>query len=290
MPPILAWSMTSVRRLHVAGAAGCGGSRRRPGRHRPQDGRDLAGVTVGGVFAAAVNGHHGGLPAGADLKNELGAADTDVQAGWAAAIEEAAAFVPEVTPAAPPSLPAWLDGKDSGDPLVTDLLIRLVFSALVDADFLDTKAHFRRAARPAGYRRPGRPVRPAARRLPGRRCPVPADGLRQEVYSQAVAAAAGPAGMYRLPAPTGSGKTLAAGGFALHHARAHQLRQVVVAVPFISITEQNADIYRRLLDRSEEPPVVLEHHSGVDPTTGPETGRPAGGAGSPRRTGTRRSW
>ena len=92
----------------------------------------------------------------------------------------------------------------------------------------------------------------------------PADGLRQEVYSQAVAAAAGPAGMYRLPAPTGSGKTLAAGGFALHHARAHQLRQVVVAVPFISITEQNADIYRRLLDRSEEPPVVLEHHSGVD--------------------------
>ena len=70
--------------------------------------------------------------------------------------------------------------------------------------------------------------------------------------------------MYRLPAPTGSGKTLAAGGFALHHARAHQLRQVVVAVPFISITEQNADIYRRPLDRSGEPPVVLEHHSGVD--------------------------
>ncbi len=70
--------------------------------------------------------------------------------------------------------------------------------------------------------------------------------------------------MYRLPAPTGSGKTLAAGGFALHHARAHQLRQVVVAVPFISITEQNADIYRRLLDRSGEPPVVLEHHSGVE--------------------------
>ena len=96
--------------------------------------------------------------------------------------------------------------------------------------------------------------------------------------------------MYRLPAPTGSGKTLAAGGFALHHARAHRLGQVVVAVPFISITEQNADIYRRLLDRSGEPPVVLEHHSGVELDGRAGDGRPAGGAGSPRRTGTRRSW
>jgi hypothetical protein len=42
------------------------------------------------------------------------------------------------------------------------------------------------------------------------------------------------------------------------------LRRVVVAVPFISITEQNADVYRQLLDQSGEPPVVLEHHSGVD--------------------------
>lgn len=39
---------------------------------------------------------------------------------------------------------------------------------------------------------------------------------------------------------------------------------MVVAVPFISITEQNADVYRQLLDQSEERPVVLEHHSGVD--------------------------
>ena len=79
-----------------------------------------------------------------------------------------------------------------------------------------------------------------------------------------MAAAAGPGGMYRLPAPTGSGKTLAAGAFALHHARIHRLRQVVVAVPFISITEQNAQVYQRLLDQPGEDPVVLEHHSGAD--------------------------
>ena len=107
MPPILAWSMTSVRRTACGrsgwlrwkpSAAGSASTTRWRGTW-------LASRPVG-VFAAAVSGHHGGLPAGADLKNELGAADTDVQAGWAAAIEEAAAFVPEVTPAAPPSLPA----------------------------------------------------------------------------------------------------------------------------------------------------------------------------------------
>jgi CRISPR-associated endonuclease/helicase Cas3 len=192
-----------------------------------------------------------------------------VQAGWAAAIEQAAAFVPEVTPAAPASLPAWLDGKDSGDPLVTDLLIRLVFSALVDTDFLDTEAHFRRAARPRGQLAAGdladRYDRQRAAFLAGA-ARSPADGLWQEVYPQAVAAAAGPVGMYRLPAPTGSGKTLAAGGFALHHARVHQLRQVVVVVPFISITEQNADI---------------------PPAARPERGA-AGGARAPQRSGPRR--
>ena len=69
--------------------------------------------------------------------------------------------------------------------------------------------------------------------------------------------------MYRLAAPTGSGKTITAGGFAIRHARAHGLRRVIVTVPFISITEQNAAQYQRLLDEPGSP-VVLEHHSGTD--------------------------
>jgi CRISPR-associated endonuclease/helicase Cas3 len=71
--------------------------------------------------------------------------------------------------------------------------------------------------------------------------------------------------MYVLHVPTGGAKTLAAGGFAVHHAAAHGLQRVVVAVPFMSITEQNAMVYRDLLDPVEGGggPVVLEHHSSV---------------------------
>src|SRR6478736_5196142 len=62
-------------------------------------------------------------------------------------------------------------------------------------------------------------------------------------------------------------KTIAAGGFALRHAARHEMRRVVFAVPFISITQQNAAVYRSLLDPLEEDadsePVVLEHHSSV---------------------------
>jgi CRISPR-associated endonuclease/helicase Cas3 len=226
----------------------------------------LASRTAG-MFAAAVDGHHGGLPAVAALKNQLNGADAGVRAGWEEAIERAAAVVPAIRHGPPLAWPAWLDAAHSRDPLVTDLLMRMVFSALVDADFLDTEAHFRGRERPnsrmaaadlAGRYEQGRMALLAELR------PSPTDGWREEVYAQAVAAAAGPGGMYRLPAPTGSGKTLAAGAFALHHARIHRLRHVVVAVPFISITEQNAEVYGRLLDRPGEGPVVLEHHSAAD--------------------------
>jgi CRISPR-associated endonuclease/helicase Cas3 len=94
----------------------------------------------------------------------------------------------------------------------------------------------------------------------------PVDRWRDEVYAASVDAAIGPTGLYRLPAPTGTGKTLAAAGFALQHAARHGKARVIVAVPFITITEQNAKQYRRLLDAEDESGVrvVLEHHSSVD--------------------------
>lgn len=221
-----------------------------------------------GAFALAVQGHHGSLPGRAELKRLLPEAYRQESARFDEAVERVAALIPEVRPSQPVAFPAWYGEGDAVE-LVTDLLVRLVASALFDADFLDTERHFageevvRSFASTSPEELFDRYERGRVAYLAERdRSPI--DGIREDLYAHAVAAADGPGGIYRMPAPTGSGKTIAAGGFALAHARRRGLRRVVVAVPFISITEQNAGVYRRLLAHSEDHPLVLEHHSSVD--------------------------
>jgi CRISPR-associated endonuclease/helicase Cas3 len=174
--------------------------------------------------------------------------------------------VPELFDGTPVPLPTGFDQSAA-----REFLVRFLFSCLVDADALDTQAH--------RFGLPGPRHAPAAdfselmarfgrRRaeLLGRRGRFPADRWRDMVYKSCLAAAGGLGGLYRLAAPTGSGKTLATAAFALRHAAAYGKARVIVAVPFITITEQNAGVYRRLLDPGEPggQPVVLEHHSHVD--------------------------
>lgn len=236
-------------------------------------GADLVSRYVAKPFAAVVEGHHGGLPNPQALATALakvsGGGRDAAQAREA--VEAVAKVVPETLRDQRIPLPLWLSrlGADRLR-LGVDLLVRMLFSCLVDADFLDTEAHF--AATPV---RVAAPVDVAAlvERFEERRSAFlrdrkasPVADLRERVYQEAVAASAGKPGMYVLHVPTGGAKTLAAGGFALHHAAKHGLKRVVVAVPFTSITEQNAAVYRDLLDPPEESgqvPVVLEHHSSV---------------------------
>ncbi len=225
-------------------------------------------------FGAVVHGHHGGLPNMSRLRDELTRMRKDPReaSAVAEAIRRVEQVVPEIHPSPPPALPPWLEEcpvPERG--LRLDLLMRMVFSCVVDADYLDTNAHFN-GEKPQ--------VRPTAdmgallaryerrrERLLAEREPSPVDAIRQDVYERACAAAAGAPGMYVLHVPTGGAKTIASGGFALRHAAQHGLGRVITAVPYISITQQNADVYRELLDPSPgtgEAPVVLEHHSSVD--------------------------
>lgn len=226
-------------------------------------------------FGSVVFGHHGGLPDLERLRAEVKKAQSGdpVAVQVAEAVRRVERVVPEIHPDPRPVPPSWLtDLPPAAGKLGLDLLLRMLFSCVVDADFLDTQAHFAgdgsaRVREPADM---GALVeRYEARRVgkfSGRERSVVGE-VRQRVYEQACAAAENQPGMYVLHVPTGGAKTMAAGGFALRHAAAHGMRRVVVAVPFISVTEQNASVYRELLDpepSTGEEPVVLEHHSAVD--------------------------
>lgn len=209
--------------------------------------------------AAAICGHHGGIP---NVTRETipTHADEELQRCLVEEVPEAAALLDGEV-----QLPEqWVKlGKD--DPGIIEVGTRLLHSALVDADFLDTSAHFNavpvQRPVPADFRALAGQFETRRAALLAERAPSPVDAARAEVYEACEAAAELPQGVFRLPAPTGAGKTLAAAGFALHHAVANRLRRVVVAVPFLTITEQNAAVYRNLLGDD----VVLEHHSAVEP-------------------------
>ena len=231
-----------------------------------------------GRFALGIFGHHGGLPDWEPFKSRFRTLLREFHDD----IVSAEAALPSLLPELPRDLSSAIP-EPWRDPLVAEMAMRLCFSALVDADVLDTQAHHQQLTAPRV--RPdadfaelfARFERRRAAMLAGRP-PSPVDGLREQVYADCLSAAERKPGIFRLPAPTGIGKTLASAGFALRHAALHGQRRVIVAVPFLTITEQNAAVYRELLDEPGSEPVVLEHHSQVDfddSTTGGRWGKQA---------------
>ena len=133
--------------------------------------------------------------------------------------------------------------------------VRMLFSCLVDADFLDTEAHFGgtlqgKAPRAAGPRLDCDDALESLERFMSTsiRNKSAADHgvaeVRAALWKEVTRAADSPPSIFSLTAPTGSGKTLAMLQFALVHAKRNALNRVILAVPFLSIIEQTARIYR----------------------------------------------
>ena len=216
-------------------------------------------VTLGQAFAAfSVAGHHGGLPDGGSPGDN---ADQPTLYGRLnrarkGLLKPYAAWKQEITlPRA--AMPSYQNFTQADAMFFT----RMLYSCLVDADFLCTEAFMsgkqRDSAAPGMAELEARLDQytsgwyPPKGALNALRCSI----LRQ---CRQMGAQKAP-GLFTLTVPTGGGKTVSSLSFALSHAKANGLRRIIYVIPYTSIIEQNAQVFRDIL--GEE--AVLEHHSSV---------------------------
>lgn len=233
--------------------------------------------TLSKLLAYAIAGHHAGLPDGgreddACLHASLEALSPPSAWGaWCEEISHPALAAGRLT------IPRILEEVQRGTSkhhlaFAVQMLGRMVFSCLVDADFLCTE-RFMRPERVA-ERAPGSDLDTLVRTLDRHLAGLPADGevnrQRAEILGWCRDAAARPPGVFTLTVPTGGGKTLSSLAFALDHARAHGLDRVIHVIPYTSIIEQTAAVFRGALAPHAE--AVVEHHSTADPDASVEPG------------------
>lgn len=225
-----------------------------------QESRKLYGIFQSRILQYIITGHHGGLlnygtkeigleerllrpflPDYSEYRNEISAPDLSK-------------VRPSLTP---------INNKMG---FAISFYTRMLFSCLVDADFLDTE----------------RFLSPDKSSLRGQYEPFdelflkfdnymkaklstseenPINSYRREIYEQCIEKAELPPQMFSLTVPTGGGKTLSSMAFALNHLRQYNLNRILYVIPYTSIIEQNADIFREIFGNKN----VLEHHSNYDP-------------------------
>lgn len=219
------------------------------------------GPLYGHIVAYLIAGHHAGLPDWSGGKGSLSyrLADPESQNEYQGSFDSAGP--PTLLQSNKLALPKYIDSEEK-----FSLWVRMLFSSLVDADFLDTEQFMDsvKASQRGGWAS----LRELQKRFDAKMAALTADtsstpmaAIRHDVQQQCIAAAHKPPGIFSLTVPTGGGKTLSSLAFALKHAQAFNKRRIIYAIPFTSIIEQNAEVFRAFLGKDD---AVLEHHSNLD--------------------------
>lgn len=213
------------------------------------------------MLSYCIAGHHTGLPNYGD-SSDVDGDGTLLSRMEKKKLEDFSAYKTEFDPAnlvMPAHLKIRQDKKYPGFSFA--FFTRMVYSALVDADFQDTEEYIN-GKKPRGehasietlcetlnkhlqqYDNPENEI----------------NKKRTETLRACVEKAAEKQGFYTLTVPTGGGKTLASMAFALNHAVKHELKRIIYVIPFTSIIEQNAAVFKESLGAEN----ILEHHSNFD--------------------------
>jgi CRISPR-associated endonuclease/helicase Cas3 len=245
------------------------------------------------ILAYAIAGHHAGLPdwhpddAGGDLCGRV------YEAGFDTALDttdleiikrlpHASPFIEQSLPKTPP-LNITSNQEFERRTEHFHLWIRMLFSSLVDADFLDTEAFMdpEKASKRGKYE----PIENLKKRfdsyIRGKEDAspdTPINRKRRAIRELCIHKAPSKPGFFSLTVPTGGGKTLSSMAFALEHAVRHGKQRIIVAIPYTSIIEQTSKVFKFGTDNDEEierrkrigdvlfgEDQVIEHHSNLDP-------------------------
>lgn len=235
---------------------------------------------VAKILAYVIGGHHSGLKDWtADLENRLFEGEKlitdDLQK--IKPIEEAKQFLDKPIPTSTPVIYKNRIDKNSNEQI--HLWIRMLFSCLVDADFLDTESYMQNEEKVRGdYLSIEKLKERFDKYMSQKKSDSDLNRKRNEILNQCRQKAKREPGFFSLTVPTGGGKTLSSMAFALEHAIKYNKKRIIVAIPYTSIIEQTAKVYKYGADTDEEierlkaegnflfgEDQVLEHHSNLDP-------------------------
>lgn len=218
----------------------------------------------GGMYrfmSYCIAGHHSGLP-DYGSSSDPGNAPT-LQGRKKKHIEDCDAYKSEIHIPEIKTLP--FDPKDSPDlDFSLSVFIRMLYSCLVDADFLDTEYFMKegRTQRETGEE-PSVLLEKLKKHVAGwllNEDTETVNGRRTEILRHCFECGHKERGIFQLTVPTGGGKTIASLAFALQHAVENQMDRVIYVIPYTSIIEQNAAVFREILGEQN----VLENHYNVD--------------------------
>ncbi|MBN2301454.1 MAG: CRISPR-associated helicase Cas3' [Lentisphaerae bacterium] len=220
------------------------------------------GLQIGRVLAYLSAGHHAGLPDWHALETGNAALSIQLNEGRnnLKHIKDFAATI--ISKLAPVKRPPSFVMKSEH----YHLWVRMLFSCLVDADYLDTE-HFMEPGKAAGrgsypeLAELAQKFFPALDQLERDARKTSVNAIRSEIRQSCERAAELPQGFFSLTVPTGGGKTLSAMAFALRHALKHGHKRVIYVIPYTSIIEQTAHALKNIFGAEN----VVEHHSNLDP-------------------------
>lgn len=207
-----------------------------------------------------VEGHHAGLP---DYGSNFdGSNDPTLMGRRKKKISDYQAYQTEIE--IPPITSSPIDlNKTANRDFSLSVFMRMIYSCLVDADFLDTEAFMKRKREKRFRTRYSSALEKLENHIFDwlqNRDIETVNGRRTEILRHCLEMGESEKGLFRLTVPTGGGKTIASLAFALRHAVKNKMDRVIYVIPYTSIIEQNAKVFRDILGEEN----VLENHCNVD--------------------------